>query len=242
MIVGISSTTESMRRFINRVDYEKPILIGGEPGVGKKFLAVNIIKSYEKDIRNPFEHIVFVEDSIQEFAGGNIYITTGKKLFDTLEPRFASSLWISPLRERIEDIPIFIEYFLSNAGRDETWYKKDDLNKLLSYWWPYNVCELKRVLTEPDGWKMLPYSRLRDILAHYSATTVLSIKMENFWNEFENDMNAGSFYQLFMETVDKEFIKSALKRCNNSKKDTANLLDIHRNTLIQKIKKLGIKS
>ncbi len=230
-----------MRRFINSVDPSGPIVIGGESGVGKCIVARKILENLYPDLSNPYERILKVDEvGLPENPEG-VIVTSEMTRFRELEDEGYSALWIAPLRARIEDIPIFVEYFVSRGEVDEIWMEKDRMNKLLSYWWPYNVSELKRVLKSEDGMELLPYGRLREILSHYSATRILSIKMESFWDDLGSNVNPGKFFHLFLESIEKEFIKSALKHCSYSKKETSELLNIHRNTLNQKIKKLGIK-
>lgn len=241
MIAGISPTAESMRRFVSRVTPGNPVLIGGEHGVGKKLLAKKIIEAYYKGSSNPSGKIFCADHFEPEMLGDSILITTDRAKFDALSVKIKKNIWIAPLRDRLEDIPVFVDHFSSNCPDRENWYASDKMNRLLSYWWPLNVAELKNVICSETGAEMLPYSRLKTILAHFPATKIVSTKMESFWDDLGKNVNPGKFFHLFLESVEKEFIKSALKRCKGSINETAELLDIHRNTLNQKIKKLGIK-
>jgi transcriptional regulator with GAF, ATPase, and Fis domain len=57
---------------------------------------------------------------------------------------------IAPLRERREDIPILVEYFIErfarNAGKEITEIEKNSLDLLQSYPWPGNIRELQNVI------------------------------------------------------------------------------------------------
>ncbi len=57
-----------------------------------------------------------------------------------------ASLYIPPLRERIEDIPLFINYFLETESKDKgTGAKKiseEALKIMIKYNWPGNIREL----------------------------------------------------------------------------------------------------
>jgi PAS domain S-box-containing protein len=57
---------------------------------------------------------------------------------------------IPPLRERREDIPLLVEYFIdryaSNAGKKIVGINKKSLDLLLSYSWPGNIRELQNVI------------------------------------------------------------------------------------------------
>jgi len=248
MIVGISTTSEAMRRFISRVEPVRPVLIGGEPGTGKKFLAENIINTYYRDDDNFYSKIYYAgskNDKIftdKALLKEKIVLTDSKDVFDTLSPQVEENIWIPPLRDRIEDIPILVDHFTADTETSEFWHMKEKMTFLLGYWWPYNISELKRVVTSREGINQLPYSknRIKEIVSHFSVTKIVSIKMETFWDELGSGVNPGKFFHLFLESIEREFIKTALKRCNGSRKETSDLLNIHRNTLNQKIKKYRI--
>ena len=57
---------------------------------------------------------------------------------------------IAPLRERQEDIPMLLEYFIDrcarNAGKNINGIEKDSLDLLQSYPWPGNIRELQNVI------------------------------------------------------------------------------------------------
>ncbi len=60
------------------------------------------------------------------------------------------NLYLPPLRERREDIPILVDYFVRLAnlrhGKDVKGLEKESLQKLTSYSWPGNIRELKNVV------------------------------------------------------------------------------------------------
>jgi len=56
------------------------------------------------------------------------------------------SISIPPLRERMEDVPLLVEFFLNNNELKYT-ISKSGLEKLTQHTWPGNVRELKSVLT-----------------------------------------------------------------------------------------------
>jgi transcriptional regulator with GAF, ATPase, and Fis domain len=59
-------------------------------------------------------------------------------------------LEIPPVRERREDIPLLVEYFIDRyarkAGKNITRVNKDTLKRLQSYLWPGNIRELQNVI------------------------------------------------------------------------------------------------
>ncbi len=242
MIVGISPTAEAMRRFVSKVHPGKPILIGGEPGVGKRHLARKIVATYYKNdgVRSAYARIVDAAVGLPDPLTDEIVLTDERSVFDELSARISQSLWIAPLRERLEDIPPFLEHFVTRTDDYEFWCSQENLAKLLAYWWPFNVAELRRVTSTKEGAKDLPFFRLREMLAQIPANKLVAIKMEGFWDEVGKHTRPGAFFRLLLESIEREFIKTALKRCQWQIGETATLLSMHRNTLNQKIRKYRI--
>ena len=238
-ILGQSETAKEMRKLLRNAEPGGTYLIGGEPGTGKGFLAGLIATKIGKDEAE--KNIVRVK-KVEDFRkNGLVFITENRSLFDMRAEKFSSSLWLLPLRERKTDLSELIEYFIQEGGVvSMRWYEKDALSLLTSYWWPFNIQELKRVVGTEEGYKLLPYQNIGKILSNYSATEILRAKIGNLFDDLGKDSNAGRIYQLFIDSVEGVFIEEALKYCGGSVSKTADFLSIHRNTLTQKIKKLKI--
>ena len=240
-ILGQSETAKEMRRMLRNAEPNGTYLIGGEPGTGKGFLAGLIASKISRD--DAEKNIIRVK-KIEDFRKkGIVYITENRILFDMRSDRFTSTLWLAPLRERETDLSELIEYFIQESGINSNyWYENERIKLLLSYWWPFNIQELKRVVGTENGADLLPFSNLDKILPNYSATEILKIKIDGLFDELGKTKNAGKIYQLFLDSVEGVFIESALKHCGGSVSKTADFLSVHRNTLTQKIKKLKIKN
>jgi len=242
MIAGISHATEAMRRFVTKVQPGKSILIGGEPGVGKYHLARKIVNTYYKNdgIRSRYARIVKAEFGLPDPLTDEVVLVEDIAQFEELSTRIPQALWIPPLRERLEDIPPLLECFVTRSDDYDFWCLPENLSHLLAYWWPYNVAELRRVVTTRQVGEDLPHARTREILSHLPANQLISMKMESFWENIGKNARPGKFFQLFLDSVEREFIKTALSRCEWSVGETARLLDMHRNTLNQKMRKFRI--
>lgn len=240
-ILGQSETAKEMRKMLRNAEPNRTYLIGGEPGTGKGFLAGLIAAKIAKD--DTEKNIIRVK-RIEDFRKkGIVYITENRILFDTRSEKFSSSLWLAPLRERQEDMSELIEYFIQESGTNSSyWYENDRIKLLLLYWWPFNLQELKRVVGTENGEQLLPFENLDKILPRYSATEILKLKIDGLFDELGKTQNAGKIYQLFLDSVEKVFIESALKYCGGSVSKTAEFLSVHRNTLTRKIAKLEIKN
>ena len=240
-ILGQSETAKEMRKMLRSAEPGGTYLIGGESGTGKGFLAGLIASKISKEeIEKNIVRVKKIEDFRKK---GVVYITENRTLFDIRAAKFTSALWLAPLRERKADLSELIEYFIQESGIENSrWYEKEAAKLLFSYWWPFNIQELKRVVGTEDGYKLLPYSNIGEILSNYSATEIIRLKIGNLFNDLGKESNAGKIYQPFLDSVDAIFIESSLKYCNGSVSKTAEFLSIHRNTLTQKIKKLKINS
>lgn len=246
-IIGCSRHASKMRSFYKKATETDTILIGGETGTGKLFFARQLSQKWGKKALSGFNYIESAEDLNEHMIkekNSNFFFTENRELFDMAKkccPEI-KEIWLKPLRERIQDIPLFIDSFAS--GDVATFWKKSDkVRILLKYWWPFNVAELKKVVSSKEGLKLLPYYRenAKNIISSYSITKIISMRMDSFWSEMENEENSDKFFHFFTDSIEKEFIKSALKKCNGERKKTAELLSIHRNTLIQKMNKHSIK-
>jgi Nif-specific regulatory protein len=168
------------------------------------------------------------------------------------------SIYLPPLRNRREDIPRLIDYFLDkyNAvnGRNLRRINRELLNVMLRYPWPGNVRELENaieravVLSRGEDFieDLLPLS-LR-MFAQQRKTTQSSESIETLTRRLsdqaisEYESREGEIYQLVIDQIERALIDRALARCNGVKTKAADFLGINRNTLNKKVKDLGIEA
>ena len=140
---------------------------------------------------------------------------------------------IPPLRERREDIPELINYYVKE---NQTELKKkiirvDDsvYNKLYYYHFPGNVRELKNIIEQAMIICDEPVLHAKHLCCfsenqHSSRRIVTAASA---------DLN--------LDAVEKRIIEEALEATGYNKKQTSQLLDVSRQTLDRKIKKHGIQ-
>ena len=168
------------------------------------------------------------------------------------------SIYLPPLRNRREDIPRLIDYFLDkyNAvnGRQLRKINREMLNVLMRYPWPGNVRELENaieravVLSNGEEFTedLLPLS-VR-MFAQQRRTSPTSESIESLTRRLadqaiqEYEMREGEIYQLVIDQIEYALIDRALGRCANVKTKAADFLGINRNTLNKKVKELGIEA
>lgn len=141
------------------------------------------------------------------------------------------TLNIPPLRERPEDIPGFIKYFVetfcSNNGIPPVEILPETITKICDYPWPGNVRELRNTLEAAVA--LCPDSVLRPKDIRLPST----IEMDS-----EGEFAESSFS---LEENERQAIIRALKETGGVQKSAAELLGISRRAIHYKIKKYGIK-
>lgn len=146
------------------------------------------------------------------------------------------SLKLIPLRERKEDIPLYVGHFIKKYNNELSKSVKgissDVKNIFYSYNWPGNVRELQHVIE--SSMNMLDKDRIE--LKHLPIYLSENIKNRSLNEEI------GEIKPLndAVEVLEKSMIISALKRTNGNISKAGNLLKIPRQTLHYKLNKYEI--
>ena len=143
---------------------------------------------------------------------------------------------VEPLKKRISDIPLLVEYFSQKISSNYNIKKLNidtNNNYILNYNWPGNVRELRNLIERiailsPDNdekisniiKESLKNSDLKDSLLENSLSVPLKEARENF---------------------EKEYLTTQLKKFNGNISKTANFIGMERSALHRKLKGLGIK-
>jgi two-component system response regulator HydG len=140
---------------------------------------------------------------------------------------------LPPLRDRPEDMSLFIEYFIKQSNREFDKRVKDvspDVNMLFqTYDWPGNLRELKNIIK-------------RAVLLTNTDTIEMEALPEEMAFTVSNAAKTASadLKQIQSET-EKELIEKTLKEVKYNKSKAAKLLNIDRTTLYYKMAKYGIE-
>jgi len=137
---------------------------------------------------------------------------------------------VPPLRERREDIPELIKHFLqtfnSKAKRNIKGVSQSAMKTLMNYDWPGNVRELENLLERAvvlaEG-EILEVSALPEDMRE--GTETVSVRQTE-----------GFTLKDCLKDPEKQIIKRALEQAGWNRKKAANLLDINRTTLYNKMK------
>ena len=160
------------------------------------------------------------------------------------EKRFRNDLYfrlnvipihLSPLRERKQDIPIFIDYFIQKFNKKNNTnvkgFSEEAENILQDYHWPGNIRELENLierLVTLNTEAVITASDLPDKLKKPIASALMS--------DFQFPEEGIRFSELVME-FEHQLIQHALLKSNGVKNKAARLLNLKRTTLVEKLKR-----
>jgi DNA-binding NtrC family response regulator len=138
----------------------------------------------------------------------------------------AATLSIPPVRQRREDIPLLVAHFLqdfqSGSSKKPKQLSEQVMKFFLSYDWPGNVRQLKNALHYAVAVSPKDLVDIADLppgfLKRESSETPANIR----------------------DQMEKELILSMLQKADHNKKKAAELLNMSRKTLYNKIQKYGI--
>ncbi|MFK5925619.1 MAG: sigma-54 dependent transcriptional regulator [Desulfuromusa sp.] len=141
-------------------------------------------------------------------------------------------LEIAPLRERKEDIPLLLQFFLrkQQAGA-EVRFSEQILTVLQNYSWPGNVRELENVVEQMLILRSSDTLELVDLPERIGRPATHIVGVLNLPAEGYS-----------LEALEQEAVQEALKRCNGNKSKAAVFLQIPRHTLLYRLEKYNIHS
>ena len=139
---------------------------------------------------------------------------------------------LPPLRERKGDISLLLNHSLEHqakkTGKPQKRLSMRAIKHLEGYDWPGNVRELQNIVERLFTIIKKPVIRLKDIPTINTGTK----QIKNIKNMSLRDA---------VNTFEKQYIAEALEFVGRNKKRAAEILGIHRNTLLIKIKQLDLK-
>lgn len=206
------NTQAKVLRVIQEMKFER---IGGEESIT---VDVRLIAATNKDIEKEIREKRFRED-----------------LYFRLN---VIPIHVPPLRERKEDIPLLVDYFLKKfkpqAAKEPKKISKDALEILMNYHWPGNIRELKNVIERVN------------IMSEEELITADTIKLylgaklnsdHDEWLKIFRGMKLSEARDMF----ESELIKNKLRENDYNLTRTARELGITTTNLYNKIKKLDIE-
>lgn len=179
-----------------------------------------------------------VGDSIPLKADVRVVAATNKNLEELVSRNlFREDLYyrlnvvtikIPPLRDRKEDIPALVDFFVKKyAHEKQVKIDKNTLKTLIEYDWPGNVRELENAI-----------ERAIVISADGAIFSELLMLDKNMIKRSGDDLQQTTGKTL--DQIERQAIENALTQTKGNQTRAAKILDIPRHVLIYRMKKLGI--
>lgn len=192
----------------------------------REFERVGGVRTIKVDVRIIAATNIDLEDAVQE----------GKFREDLYYRLNVIPIVIPPLRERTDDIPLLIDYFLTHfiktKKKDIKGFSPAAMEILMSYPWPGNIRELENlierlVILKGEGTigvedmpkKFVSHTLSKDGVLHITLPDA-GINLKDVVEEFENNL-----------------ILQAMQKAQGIKNKAAQLLTLNRTTLVEKLKK-----
>ncbi|NOY39481.1 MAG: sigma-54-dependent Fis family transcriptional regulator [Nitrospirae bacterium] len=199
----MSLQTQAKLRVIETQEFQR---VGGNKNIS---VDVRIVAATNKDFN-------------EEVANGNFR----EDLFFRLN---VIPLNVPPLRERKEDIPILVEYFLQSIareyGRPVKKITRRALDLFIGYNWPGNVRELRNSIER---------------LIIMTPSQTITERNITFFNLRPHDYFSFKTLREARDTFERDFILKKLQENNWNISRTAEVLQIERSNLHRKIKAFGL--
>lgn len=209
----ISEISEAMQVKLLRVLQEKEFQrVGGEETIKGDF---RVIAATNKDLKEMVDNQEFRED-----------------LYYRLN---VIPISIPPLRERKEDIPLLIDYFINKyslqMGKEKMEISEKALNMMINYNWQGNIRELQNII---ERCVILSFG---NVITEKNLPREITNAVYNIDKDFVLPEDG-----ILLEDVEKELIIQALERTEFNQTKAAKLLGISRHTLMYRIDKYNIMS
>jgi|YelNatPaOPRAMG01_1025707.scaffolds.fasta_scaffold16090_2 two-component system response regulator AtoC len=148
------------------------------------------------------------------------------------------TIWLPPLRERKEDIPLLVDYFVAKYAekykKDVRGVSKEVLELFLDYDWPGNVRELENAVARGVIVTSAPLILIEDLPQTLRDKTKQErqgeVKVEGQLEE--ENLNLPKL----IEKIEKEAIIKALEKAEGNKTKAAQILGISRKSLFNKLR------
>jgi len=165
-------------------------------------------------------------------------------------------IYLPPLRERKDDLPLLIDHFLHLYDANHQALPGHIMEMLIEYHWPGNIRELQNVLRRYLTLKKLdfesfPSNQNFQLKSNFAGENHLrrhvlapGVSAEDLTLSFpeQNNRQIEKECKLTLENLEKNRILKALAENNWRRENAAQSLGMNRKTLYRKMQKLGLAS
>ena len=146
---------------------------------------------------------------------------------------------VPALRNRVDDIPLLINYFLSQKEKGRRIiFSKEALNVLEKYAWPGNIRELENLIKMLMVTTELPVIEISDLPEKVLTGTDYSSKK---WMEFYKVSNYQTALHNAIANFEKEYLLYHIKMNKSNISKTAEAINLSRVSLYKKINEHNLK-
>lgn len=220
------STQSKILRVLERQEFER---LGGLQSVK---VDVRVLAATNKDIEDLIKRGAFRED-----------------LFYRLN---VVAITLPALRERIEDIPALVEYFIRRScrqmGKKPIKFTKEALQFLMEYDWPGNVRELENFIRKTVALSKTNLISLDELKFEFRPAVLRTkdseVRFKQVASEYLKEKlrtSSKDIYTKSMVEIERMILKEVLQETQGNLSRAAKLLGISRPTLRDKIAKLKLK-
>lgn len=143
------------------------------------------------------------------------------------------TITLTPLRQRKDDIPLLINYFLDKYNKENNksikGFSKEAIDQLIKYDFPGNIRELENIVERAVVLSRDEYITKDDL--------PLNLSQSNFNKTFD-PFNLDDQYETKMKLFEKAMINEALSRTNGNKSAAARILGISERHLRSRLERL----
>ncbi|WP_040334246.1 sigma-54 interaction domain-containing protein [Candidatus Magnetobacterium casense] len=151
-------------------------------------------------------------------------------------------VFLPPLRQRKEDLPLLIEHFMTGfcckQCKEPLKISPEAMNLMMKYHWPGNVRELETLIERCVILDDTGVVEVKDLPERFlqskppqttTAESLMQLPLEGI------DLNA------ILDEIENNFITQALQRAGGVKSKAAGMLGLNRTTFLEKLKKRRIE-
>ena len=183
-----------------------------------------------------------------------IIAATNKDLADSMKTgEFRSDLYyrlnvisisVPPLRERKDDIPLLLNYFLGyynkRFNRKIEGFEKDILDLFLKYSWPGNIRELENFVERAVALEKNDYIGLNSLPVEFIYNVSEKNAVQEDLDSLISDNNFD--FNQYIDDISRKIILKALELNNSNMKKTAEMLKVNYRSFRYMLEKYDLKS
>lgn len=208
-------------------------------------MQVKILRALQERVFEPVGSTKSVQVNVRVITATNVdlekAVASGRFREDLYYRLNVIPINIPALRERRTDIPILLNHFMNSYNKNKvktlTGFAEDSMKCLVNYGWPGNIRELENLIERLSILKGHGVVEVSDLPPKYRSTAASfaetgSVEIPESGLDFNNAV----------DQFENALILKALEKTGWNKNQAALLLRLNRTTLVEKMKKKGLRS